>query len=163
MGLGAAGASLAVPLPSLALSQPVGCWWLCSCATVPLFERFPLPPCWRLLALALSRCYLRASFFFLLPGLSVGCAFGVGCWLLPLAPPFWIPSFDFQVWGVAVAGAWSPSGVFLGGGEQKVFVFLGGFSLVFFVKEGCYKSVKQKKRAVTYCFLKSILGVASAK
>ncbi len=37
-------------------------------------------------------------FFFLLPGLSAGCAFGVGCWLLPLAPPFWIPSFDFQVW-----------------------------------------------------------------
>ena len=56
---------------------------------------------------------LSASLF-LQPGLSAGCAFGVGCWLLPLAPPFWIPSFDFQVWGVAVAGAWSPSGVFLG-------------------------------------------------
>jgi hypothetical protein len=34
---------------------------------------------------------------FLLPGLSAGCASGLGSWLLPLAPPHWIPSFVFQV------------------------------------------------------------------
>jgi hypothetical protein len=51
-----------------------------------------------LLSLSVSRPVgCLASFSFLLPGLSAGCASGLGSWLLPLAPPLWIPSFVFRV------------------------------------------------------------------
>ena len=85
-GLSAVGASRTVPLLSLPVFRPVGL-----SGDGGFF-------------LALSRRYLSAfpssplaSFSFLLPGLSAGCAFGLGSWLLPLAPSLWRPSFVFQV------------------------------------------------------------------
>ena len=86
MGLGAAGVALAVPLPSLPVSRPVGCWWV--------LWRFPsLPPRWRLLAPALPLRCLSAPLF-LPPGLGLAVPPGLvlGCcpWLpLPLDTVFW--------------------------------------------------------------------------
>ena len=86
-GLSAVGASRTVPLLSLPVFRPVGL-----SGDGGFF-------------LALSRRYLSAfpssplaSFSFLLPGLSAGCAAGLGSWLLSLASPsLWRPSFVFRV------------------------------------------------------------------
>ena len=89
-GLGAVGVALAVPLPSLPVFQPVGCWGVLPCAIASLLERLP---------------FLPAGVFRLavLPVLALGC----GPWL-PLPSGDRLLSFGS---GVASAGSWSPLGV----------------------------------------------------
>ena len=86
---------------------------LCSCATVPLLERIPFPT---------ARPW-------------AGCASGLGSWLLPLAPPPLGDRLLFFRWGCRRVWLLVVVGLFWGGGEQKVFVFLVGLALVFFVKD----------------------------
>ena len=101
MGLGAAGVALAVPLPSLPVSRPVGCWWV--------LWRFPsLPPRWRLLAPALPLRCLSAPLF-LPPGLGLAVPPGLvlGCcpWLpLPLDTVFWFSGGECRRVWLLVAG-----------------------------------------------------------
>lgn len=85
----AAGVVFTVPLPSLRVFQPFGCWWVLPCAIASLFERL---------------LFLPAGIFRLavLLVLALGC-----CPWLPL--PFGDRLLSFG-WGVTSAGSWSPLG-----------------------------------------------------
>lgn len=149
MVVGAVGVALAVPLPSLPVFRPVGCWWFLPCTIASLFERLPFLPAGVFLFptarpfgwLCFRSWLLVAALGFPSPLATVFCLSG------RVSPPLALG----RRWGV-----WDCGAQFLGNADL-------GFTLVFLLKESVKYSVKRKKHSVTCCFIISIFGVASAK
>ena len=118
---GAVDASQAVPLLSLPVSRPSGCWWFPPSSPLASFGSYPTASLLeRLFSCAIASLFERlfscaiASLFERLPFPTArpwaGCASGLGSWLLPLAlPPLGYRLLLFG-WGVAGSGSWSPVG-----------------------------------------------------